>query len=260
MPSSSSGNTVLERNLIRCFRPVYVHLYVSGAVPYLKTCTIGFANTLHMDSSSLQRVLALTPSMATHSQRLPLCTRLYDAAAACDDLGTLLTERGRVGEGQFWYSRAALLCRDTEEANRRDQMAVEARAREVLTETMREQKRLIETHKELLLIVQVCVKMLPKPHVQPGKRSVESNKLGKRPMRMNRCEKRPMEADECDEVIMSPNKREKKPMQVVKLGERPMEAEEDVSKDQAVKKANIERLEYTFACWRSHLDGRPDGV
>ena len=92
MPGSSTGNTWLERNLIACFRTVYTHLCTSGAGPYLDPCTVGFACTLHMDQSGMQRVLTLPPSMVAKSKRMPLCARLYDAAAACEEMNALLRE------------------------------------------------------------------------------------------------------------------------------------------------------------------------
>jgi len=229
MPSSSNGNTHLERNLIRCFRPVYVHLFTSGAGSYLKTCTIGFASTLHMDATS----------MAAYSRQLPICNRLYDAAATCDEIGTLLTNFDRTEEGGLWYDRAVQLCRDAEEVNRRDQMAVleaherdrmamettereevlmgAAREQSIIKESERERRlreereeRVMDVHEQLLMELQRCVKMLPTPLV-PHERPMESNKLGKRSM----------EAEKRGEVPVSPTKRGKRPMKVNELEKSP---------------------------------------
>jgi hypothetical protein len=77
-------------------------------------------------------------------------------------------------------------------------------------------------------------------------------------MESNGCGKRPMDADESDERPMSANKRGKRPVKMNEREERPLEANEGVSRDQAVKEANIEQLGYIFASWRSQLDGRLD--
>jgi hypothetical protein len=256
MPCSSTGNTWLERNLIARFRTVYTHLCTSGAGPYLDPCTVGFACTLHLDQRGMQRVLTLPPSMVANSKGMALCARLYDAAAACEEMSAMLIRWDRKWEGQFWSSWAGKLCSDAEEANRREKilkeagvcqerpveasgcgempmlmdaegrekLVMEAKTRENVRIEARE-KSLMEVPGELrglLVEAQRCVDILLAAY-ERQKGTIEA--AG--------CE-RPMAANERDERFMSSNKLGKRPMGAHerddrfmssnKLGKRPMES------------------------------------
>jgi hypothetical protein len=102
MPSSSTGKTHLERELIRSFRRVYTHLYISGAGAYLDPCTDGFANALDMTPTAIQRDLVLCPGMMARSKGMALSARLSEAEDACLEMGSLLTANHRAIEGAFW--------------------------------------------------------------------------------------------------------------------------------------------------------------
>jgi hypothetical protein len=322
MPSSSTGNTLLERELIRLFRHVYTHLYISRAGAYLDFCTAGFANTLEMTPTAIQRAircdLVLCRDMVARSKVMAPSARLSEAEDACLEMSSLLTANHCAVEGAFWCSCAMFLWSKSAEAKERENQLVEsqrpihvlvvaqgikdaqrqedAQKREEELKDMNEKTR-TQMREKLRMLVREHVEMLFEDY-ERSKRSVKaagcerlmeahecdqrltsSSKLGKRPMELNRCEKRPREADESyerpmsankrgkralymdksDEMLMSANKRGKRPVKTDEREQRPpLEANKGVSRDQAVKEANIEQLEYIFACWRSQLDGRLD--
>ena len=266
MPGSSTGNTWLERNLIACFRTVYTHLCTSGAGPYLDPCTVGFACTLHMDQSGMQRVLTLPPSMVAKSKRMPLCARLYDAAAACEEMNALLIRYDRKWEGQFWSGWAGKLCSDAEEANRREkilkeagvyqerpveaggcgEMLMDAEGREEMAMEARE-KSLTKVPGELrglLVEAQRCVDILLAAYERHQgtieaagcERPMAADERDESSMSSNKLGKRPMGAHERDDRFMSPNKLGKRPMESDdKRGKRPMGADE---RDEMAMSAN----------------------
>jgi hypothetical protein len=88
------------------------------------------------------------------------------------------------------------------------------------------------------------------------KRPVDADERYERPMSANKRGKRPMKTNESDEMPMSAKKRGKMPVKTDEREERPSKANEGVSRD--VKEANIEQLEYIFACWRSQFDVQLD--
>jgi hypothetical protein len=163
------------------------------------------------------------------------------------------------------------------EAQRPDHVVVEAsKDAQRREDAQKHEKRLMQMWEQLRMMVRELVEMLLEAYErwkravkaarcerlmgahERDQRPMSSNKLGQRPMESNRCGKRPMDADESDERPMSANKCGKRPVKTDEREERPLEANKGVSRDQAVREANIEQLEYIFACWRSQLDGRLD--
>jgi hypothetical protein len=288
MPSSSTGNTWLERNLIAHFRNVYTHLCTSSADPYLDPCTVGFACTLHMDQRGMQRVLTLPPSMVANSKRMPLCARLYDAAAACEEMSAMLIRCGRKWEGQFWSSWAGKLCSDAEEANRREkilkeagvcqerpveaggcgEMLMDAEGREEMAMEARE-KSLTKVPGELrglLVEAQRCVDILLAAYERHQgtieaagcERPMAANERDESSMSSNKLGKRPMGAHERDDRFMSSNKLGKRPMESNdKRGKRPMDADErDEMSMSANKRGKRPMKEYQREKWPMEVNKR----
>jgi hypothetical protein len=262
MPSSSSHNTYLERNLTEYIRVVHTHLRVTGVGGQpLRYCALGSANTLDLSVFDVvHRVCAFEPlphfpetyeaaaimhSIADRSKAMRVYERFFEASAVCGEMGALLIEHRRAGEGQFW-------CNWADEFHGE---AVAAKGREVaFAKACEREKMLVEKvdkRRDRPVEADVHVQMAIAEEAKRRQRLISvgehmddmptmSKKEGKMPMMSNRHEM-PM------------------PMRPNKHGKRPMEADEDVGRDQAVKRANIEHMKHVVARVREQLNGRASG-
>jgi hypothetical protein len=203
MPSSSTGNTHLERELIRSFRCVYTHLYISGAGACLDLCTDDFANALDMTPTAIQRDLVLCPGIMARSKGMALSARLSEAEDACLEMGSLVTANHRAIEGAFWCRWAMYFWSNSAEAQRRENLLVEAQRPDHVAveaqgskdaqrrgDAQKNEKTLMQMREQLRMMVRELVEMLLEAY-ERWKRSVKAVRY-ERLMDAHECDQRPM--------------------------------------------------------------------
>lgn len=250
MPSSSSHNTYLERKLTEYIRVVHTHLHVTGVGGQsLEYCAFGSANTLDLSVFDIMhRVCAFEPlphfpetyeaaaimhSIADRSKAMRVYERFFDASAVCGEMGALLIEHKRAGEGQFWCNWSYEFYGEAVAAKGREVAFAKACEREkmpVEKVDKRQIKPVEAKHRQRLVLADE----------HGDDKPTMSKKQGKMPKMSSRYE-----------VPM--------PMRSNEHKKRPMEADEDVGGDQAVKRANIEHVRHVVARVREQLNGRASG-
>jgi hypothetical protein len=261
MPSSSSHNTYLERKLTEYIRVVHTHLYVTGVGGQpLRYCALGSANTLDLSVSDVvHRVCTFEPlphfpetceaaavmhSIADRSKAMRVYERFFEASAVCGEMGALLIEHRRAGERQFWCNWADEFYGEAVAAKGREVAFAKAaceREKMLVEKVDKRQDRPVEADVHVqMAIAEEASRRQRLMSADENDVPTMSKKQGKMPKMSSRYE-----------VPM--------PMRSNEHRKRPMEADEDVCRDQAVKRANIEHVRHVVARVREQLTGRASG-
>jgi hypothetical protein len=261
MPSSSSHNTYLERKLTKYIRVVHTHLHVTGVGGQpLEYCALGSANTLDLSVFDVvHHVCAFEPlphlpetyeataimhNIADRSKAMRVYERFFEASAVCGEMGALLIEHRRAGEGQFWCNWADEFYGEAVAAKRREVAFAKACEREKMPVEKVDKRQI----KPVEANVHVQIAIAKAKHRQ---RLVLADEHGDDTPTMSKKQGKMPKMSSRYEVPM--------PMRSNEHRKRPMEADNDVGRDQAVKRANIEHTRHVVARVREQLNGRASG-